>query len=97
MGIGNVLIARLRDKGLMPIEIPRLIKDAYYIIHKGMVFGRGLVNRKLERMGWETQILDTITYDLMIFCFENGDNIMNLPPGFVPWMQKIGEGLPAHE
>jgi len=48
-------------------------------------------------MGWETQILDAITYDLMIFCFENGDNLMNLPPGFVPWMQKIGEGLPAHE
>jgi hypothetical protein len=97
MGIGNVLISRLRDKGLMPVEIPRLIKDAYYIIQKGMVSGRGLVNRKLERMGWETQILDTITYDLMIFCFENGDNLMNLSPGFVPWMQKTGEGLPAHE
>ena len=67
IGIGNVLISRLRDKGLMPVEIPRLIKDAYYIIRKGMVSGRGLVNRKLEGMGWETQILDTITYDLMIF------------------------------
>ena len=41
MGIGNVLISRLRDKGLIPVEIPRLVKDAYYIIHKGMVSGRG--------------------------------------------------------
>ena len=97
MGIGNVLISRLRDKGLMPIEIPRLIKDAYYIIHKGMVSGRGLANRKLERMGWETQILDAITYDLMIFCFENGDSLMKLAPGFVLWTRKIREGVPAYE
>jgi len=34
------------------------------------MFSAPMLNQKLEHMGWEAQILDNLTYNLIMFCFE---------------------------
>ncbi len=97
MAMGNVLVLRLKKKGLSPVEISRLIKDSFNLIQKEQISDRELVNGKLERLGWGTQILDEITYDLMIYCFETNEDIMQYIPEFVPWVHHISEGIRTHE
>ena len=97
MEIENVLVLRLKNMGLTPVEISRLIKDSFNIIRKKQISGRILVNKKLARLGWEAQILDEITYDLIMYCFEVGGDIMRCVPEFVPWGHPIGVGIRIHE
>jgi len=67
----DVLFLRLSAKGLTPAEIIRLIKNSFYIIREGGGPSAALMNQKLEQMGWEEQILDEATFDLIMFWFEN--------------------------
>ncbi len=96
MEIGNILFLRLKNMGLTPVEIPRLIKDSFNMIQKEQISDRGLVNKKLARLGWEPQILDEITYDLILYCFEVGDDMMKYVPGFVPWAHHIDNWIQTH-
>ena len=65
------LTMRLGDKGFLPIEISRLIKDVLNIInlkaHNAIID----VNKELEQLGWGIQIMDHYTYELIIFLLEN--------------------------
>jgi len=68
----DVLFLRLSAKGLTPAEIIRFIKNSFYIIREGGgASSATLMNQKLEQMGWEEQILDEVTYNLIMFWFEN--------------------------
>ncbi len=97
MEIGNVLFLRLKNMGLVPVEISRLVKDSFNIIQKEQISERRLVNTKLAHLGWETQILDETTYNLIIYCIEVGDDIIKDVPEFVPWVHHMGEGIRTHE
>ncbi len=83
--------------GLVPVEISRLIKDSFNIIQKEHIAERGLVNNKLARLGWETQMLDEITYNLILYCVEVGDDMIKYIPEFVPWVHHIENGIRTHE
>lgn len=48
-----VLFRQLENKGLMPIEIKRLTRDILNIIGHGGLYNAGILNQKLEHLGWE--------------------------------------------
>jgi hypothetical protein len=65
-----VLYRRLYDKGLMPVEIIRLTKDILNIIGHGGFYNAGILNRRLERLGWEKNIVDNYIFELILYYFE---------------------------
>ncbi len=65
MEISKVLFARLSDKGLTPVEIKRFIKDFLNILQQG-ISDKNLINQKLRRLGWKSNILDETTYHLIL-------------------------------
>ena len=65
-----VLCQRLGKKGLMPLEIKRLSKDILNIIDHGGFYSADILNRKLEQLGWEKNILDNYTFELMLYYLE---------------------------
>ena len=69
--ICDTLFGRLSARGLMPVEIPRIIKDVFNIISDGGNFTMSSVNLALERLGWREQIMDEFSFELIIFFLEN--------------------------
>ena len=67
----DVLLHKLFDKGLAPVEIPRLIKDVLYFIGDGGYYTVDDVNRQLSRLGWQDQILDGFIFELILRMLEN--------------------------
>ena len=65
-----VLCQRLSNKGLMPVEIQRLTRDILNIIGHGGYYNAGILNRKLEYLGWENNILDNSTFGLIVYYLE---------------------------
>ena len=64
--IFDILSIRLSDKGLLPVEVSRVIKDVINIIRDGgESTAVSLVNEKLEALGWRTQILDLFSFELI--------------------------------
>ncbi len=70
-GITNVLLERLCSRGLMPFEVPRLIKDAFNVLQEGGDFTVASLNEALEQLGWRNGVLDSIDLELIIFLLEN--------------------------
>ncbi len=62
----SVLFSRLRDKGLTPVEIKRIIKDSLIIFQKG-ISDRAGINRELKYLGRKSNLLDETTYQLILF------------------------------
>lgn len=56
--IKDMIFMRLRDRGLVPIEINRLIKDVSNIICREFYFTLSSAKQALEKLGWEEYILD---------------------------------------
>jgi hypothetical protein len=69
--IYNILSQRLSDKGLIPIEVSRLVKDAVNIIGDGGESTVGLLNEKLESLGWGRRIMDQLTFEQTLLFVEN--------------------------
>lgn len=69
--IFDTLFQRLLALGLMPVEIPRLIKDVFNIVSDGEDYTVAYINQELERVGWRTQIIDEFNFELVIFLLEN--------------------------
>ncbi len=69
--ICKILFARLKEKGLMSVEIPRLIKDAFNILSNIEQFTVRSVNQYLTGLGWEEHMFDDYTFELVLFLFEN--------------------------
>ena len=65
-----VLCRRFYDKGLMPIEIKRVIRDILNIIGNGGFYNAGILNQKLERLGWGKNIVDNFIFELILYYFE---------------------------
>ncbi len=66
----DILFRRLLKKGLMPYEIPRLIKDVLIIVNNGGAFTVAAVNRKLDCLGWKGHIMDEYIFELILFFLE---------------------------
>jgi hypothetical protein len=63
--IFEIVSTRLSDKGLLPVEISRIIKDVVNIMRDGGESTVTLVNEKLETLGWRRQILDLFSFELI--------------------------------
>ena len=66
LNIRNILSGRLKNRGLAPIEITRLIKDVYNITGSVWYFTTVEVKYALERLGWERYLLDNYTLELIL-------------------------------
>jgi len=69
--IVDLLMYKLSNKGLTPVEIPRLVKDVLNIVSDGGEFTTDIINRKLRRLGWNEEIVDQFTFELIIALLEN--------------------------
>jgi hypothetical protein len=69
--IREVLSFKLSAKGLMPVEIPRLIKDVFNLTGEDRPVAMASVSQRLETLGWDRQIVDRHTLDLILFVLEN--------------------------
>jgi hypothetical protein len=67
----DLLLYKLVDKGLTPVEIPRLVKDVLNIVSNGGEFTTRRINRKLETLGWDKAIVDQFTFELIIALLES--------------------------
>ena len=65
-----VLCRQFYSKGLMPIEIKRLTRDILIIIGHGGFYNAGILNQKLERLGWEKNIVDNYIFELILYYLE---------------------------
>lgn len=65
------LIHRLKCKGLTPVEISRLLKDSALLMSEKRPLSGSLLSRKLERIGWERDLIDALSYDLILYFIEN--------------------------
>jgi hypothetical protein len=66
LNIKNIISGRLKNRGLAPIEITRLIKDVYNITGSVWYFTTAEVTYALERLGWERYLLDNYTLELIL-------------------------------
>jgi len=69
--ICDTLFGRLSARGLISVEILRLIKDVFNIIHDGGNFTVASINKELERLGWREQVMDETSFELITFILEN--------------------------
>lgn len=65
-----VLCRRLYQKGLTPIEVKGLTRDILNIIGDGGLYSVDILNRKLERLGWGSNIVDNYIFDLILYYLE---------------------------
>ena len=66
LNVRNIISGRLKNRGLAPIEITRLIKDVYNITGSVWYFTTVEVKYALERLGWERCLLDNYTLELIL-------------------------------
>ena len=69
--ICDTLFGRLTARGLMSVEILRLIKDVFNIVRDGGNFTVASINMELERLGWRDRVMDETSFELIIFILEN--------------------------
>ena len=68
--IVELLLHTLSNKGLTPVEIPRLVKDVLNIVGDGGDFTASTINNKLEMLGWDKAVVDQFTFELIIALLE---------------------------
>jgi hypothetical protein len=64
--IENILLYKLSNRGLTPLQIPRLVKDVMNIVSVGGEFTAGMMNSKLEALGWDREMVDPFTFELIL-------------------------------
>ncbi|RJQ63857.1 MAG: hypothetical protein C4530_02865 [Desulfobacteraceae bacterium] len=64
------LIVRLNDKDVLPLELPRLIKDVLIIITDGRARTLKNINQNLSVIGWREDVLDSYTFELILQLIE---------------------------
>lgn len=69
--IVNLLLHKLLHKGLTPVEVPRLVKDVLMVVGEGGGSTNGAINRRLESLGWDKEIVDRCTFELILALLEN--------------------------
>ena len=71
--IWNHLIVKLTNRGLLPIEIKRIIKDAFNILGEERGLSLIAIDQKLQVLGWRKHIIDEPCFGLVTYLYENGD------------------------
>ena len=61
----GIISKKLRDRGLIPVEINRLIKDVANVMSSGNDCTPVCVKQNLERLGWEGYVLDNNILELI--------------------------------
>lgn len=82
MEILDILCLRLSSKGLMPVEIMKLLNDSFDVIQNGAFFSKVLMKQELEKRGWEkNKIMDDVTSDIIMMCFANNEDykVLRIP------------------
>lgn len=69
--IMDIISIRLRDRGLVPIEINRLIKDVSNIIGKKWHFAPTGLKQSLVNLGWDGYILDNYILELILLSLDD--------------------------
>ncbi len=69
--IKDMISGRLKNQGLAPIEIARLIKDISNITGDEWYLTTAHVKYALERLGWERYILDNYTLELIFLYLDD--------------------------
>ena len=64
----GIISKKLKDRGLIPVEISRLIKDVANVMSSAKYCTPVCVKQNLERLGWEGYVLDNNILEL-IFLF----------------------------
>lgn len=65
------LLYRLAGQGLMLVESRKLIKDVINLLCDGGCFTLDSVNKHLENIGWNKQMMDTVSFELIISLLES--------------------------
>ena len=60
------MVQKLSERGLTEGEIPRLLRDALLIVNKELAFQRAYINQELTNLGWEKDLLDRTSLELML-------------------------------
>ncbi len=71
LNVRNMISGRLKNRGLAPIEITRLIKDVYNVTGSVWYFSTADVKFALERLGWERYLLDNYTLELIFLYLDD--------------------------
>jgi hypothetical protein len=61
----GTLSKKLKDRGLIPVKINRLIKDVANVMSSGKYCTPVCVKQNLERLGWEGYVLDNNILELI--------------------------------
>jgi hypothetical protein len=61
----GIISKKLRDRGLKPVEIKRLIKDVSNIMNSGKHSTPVCIKQNLKRLGWEGYVLDNNMLELI--------------------------------
>jgi len=69
--ICDTLFGRLSARGLLSVEIPKLITDVFNIVCDGGNFTVSLINQELESLGWRARVMDETSFELITFILEN--------------------------
>jgi hypothetical protein len=64
--IVDLLLNSLSRKGLRPPDVKKLIKDVLYLLNGGNELTVERINGRLERLGWDEEMLDDYTFDLIL-------------------------------
>ena len=67
----DTLIDRLYSKDVLPLEVPRLIRDVIYIINEENLSSVEPINRRLRTLGWKEQVMDEYVLQLILYLMEN--------------------------
>lgn len=67
----QLLARRLIARGVYPDHIPGLIRNVLGIIGEGGAVTSQLVNEKLEQLGWDSEMLDETSFELIFRMLES--------------------------
>lgn len=70
----RALIRQFSIRGLRPDEIERLFEDVFNILCRGGTFTITALNRRLASLGWRQDMVDKISFRLIIYLFEKEDS-----------------------
>ena len=65
------LICRLTERGVALDHIPGLVRNVLQVIIDGGLFTTQLINEQLEQLGWGAEVLDEISFQLIVYILES--------------------------
>jgi len=69
----EILLSRVAHRGVSPDEVPWLIRDVLNAVATAREPAVDAVNRRLALLGWDEDILDEVSFALIICLAEEPD------------------------